>query len=224
MAAARHGRDAGGNAASRPHGALSARLVLPPHADGMRIGLFGGSFNPPHAAHREASLFAIKRLGLDRIWWLITPGNPLKDTRELSDLDTRMTKARALSHHPRIDVCAIETQIGTRFSADTIAFLRRRCPRVEFVWLMGADNLAQFHQWRNWRQIADMVPLAVIDRPGSSLKALAAPAARALARYRLPDRAASALAGAPRPAWIFLHGMKSPLSSTQIRNRRKLAD
>lgn len=203
---------------------MTAALRLPTHFPGARIGLLGGSFNPPHAAHRQASLFAMKRLQLDRIWWLVTPGNPLKDTSALPDLDERMAAARALSRHPRIDISDLEAHIGTRFTADTIAFLRRRCPGVDFVWLMGADNLAQFHRWQNWQTIAKMVPFAVIDRPQASLNALSSPAALALAPSRLRDADAAKLAGSRTPAWVFLHGMKSPLSSTQIRKARALAD
>lgn len=203
---------------------MTGRFALPPHFAGARIGLLGGSFNPPHAAHRQASLFAMKRLGLDRVWWLVTPGNPLKETSALPSLDTRMTAARAVSRHPRIDVTDVEAHIDTRFTADTVAWLRRRCPGVDFVWLMGADNLAQFHRWQKWRSIARQVPIGVIDRPESSFSALASPAAQALARFRFPEQAAGRLAGAPCPAWIFLHGMKSPLSSTQIRASGGLSD
>lgn len=196
---------------------VSGRIVLPPYFPGARIGLLGGSFNPPHAAHRMASLFAMKRLGLDRVWWLVTPGNPLKDVSALASLDTRMEAARRAAHHPRIDISDIEGQIGTRFTAQTIAYLKRRCPQVRFVWLMGADNLAQFHRWQKWPSIAKALPIAVIDRPESSFPALAAPAAQALQRHRIFETQAKTLPGRRPPAWTFLHGMKSPLSSTQIR-------
>src|SRR3954468_7208113 len=143
----------------------SAAQAIPFHTNGMRIGLLGGSFNPPHAAHRAISLFAIKRLKLDRVWWLITPGNPLKDTGGLHDLDARAAAARDVADDPRIDVSCLESVIGTRYTVDTISYLRRRCHEVRFVWIMGADNLAQFHRWENWRRIAEQVPLAVINRP-----------------------------------------------------------
>jgi nicotinate-nucleotide adenylyltransferase len=193
------------------------REAIPPHADGLRIGLLGGSFNPPHQAHRDISLFAMKRLGLDRVWWLVTPGNPLK-AQQPHDLAQRMAAARRLAHHPRIAVSCLETVIGTRYTLDTIAFLRHRCAAVRFVWIMGADNLAQFHRWKGWRSIADLVPLAVIDRPPQSLRALSSPAAQALAPHRIPEDCAGQLAALPPPAWVFLTGMKSPLSSTARRN------
>jgi nicotinate-nucleotide adenylyltransferase len=191
---------------------------IPLHADGMRIGLLGGSFNPPHAAHRAISRFAIKRLQLDRIWWLVTPGNPLKDGQGLRELDERAAAARKMADDPRIDVSCLESVIGTCYTADTIGYLRRRCSGLRFVWIMGADNLAQFHRWQNWRRIAFEVPIAVIDRPPQSFRALAAPAAQALQRYRIPESEAGRLAEHPAPAWVFLTGMKSTLSSTGLRN------
>ena len=184
----------------------------------MRIGLLGGSFNPPHAAHRSISLFAIKRLKLDRVWWLVTPGNPLKEHGALRDLDARTEAARAMADDPRIDVSRLESVIGTRYTVDTITYLRRRASGLRFVWIMGADNLAQFHRWENWRRIASEVPIAVIDRPPQSFRALAAPAAQALARYRLPENQAARLADRRAPAWVFLTGMKLNLSSTGLRN------
>lgn len=191
---------------------------FPPVADGLRIGLLGGSFNPPHAAHRALSLFALKRLQLDRVWWLVSPGNPLKDTRGLPPLEKRLAAARTVANHPAIHVTGIEAALRTRYTIDTIVALRDRFPQVRFVWLMGADNLAQFHRWRDWQRIAQQVPLAVIDRPSDSLRALASPAAQALSKYRHSERAAASFAGVEAPAWLFLHGMKSPLSSTELRN------
>src|SRR6202045_2775012 len=168
----------------------SVSEVIPPHSNGMRIGLLGGSFNPPHIAHRAISLFAIKRLKLDRVWWLVAPGNPLKDHAALHDLDERADAARRMANDPRIDVTCLEAVIGTRYTADTITYLRRRTSGLRLVWIMGADNLAQFHRWQNWRRIASEVPIAVIDRSPQSFRALAAPAAQALARYRLPENQA----------------------------------
>ncbi len=196
------------------------RLVLPPHGPGMRIGLFGGTFDPPHAAHLAASLLAMKRLKLDRMWWLVTPGNPLKDTRGLRPLAQRLAEARALSNHPRIDVTGLEAVINTRYTYDTLAYLVRRCPGTRFVWVMGADNLRSFPRWQNWRGIAHLMPMAVVDRMGSSLYAISGRAGQALGKYRLPERFASRLANAPPPAWVYLHGLKSPLSSTQLRAQR----
>jgi nicotinate-nucleotide adenylyltransferase len=197
---------------------LSVSQAIPLYTRGMRIGLLGGSFNPPHAAHRAISLFAIKRLKLDRVWWLVTPGNPLKDHGALHDLKERADAARQMANDPRIDVSCLESVIGTRYTADTVNYLRRRASGLRFVWIMGADNLAQFHRWQNWRRIASEVPLAVIDRPPQSFRALAAPAAQALARYRLPENQAARLADQQAPAWVFLTGMKLNLSSTTLRN------
>src|SRR3954467_1446886 len=180
---------------------LPPRLVLPPHAPGMRIGLFGGTFDPPHAAHLGASLLAMKRLQLDRMWWLVTPGNPLKDTRGLQPLANRLAPARKLAGHPRIDVTGLEAVINTRYTYDTLEFLVRRCPGVRFVWVMGADNLRSFYRWQNWRGIAELMPMAIVARRGSSLYATGGRAAQALARYRLAEAKAGDLADRDAPAW-----------------------
>jgi nicotinate-nucleotide adenylyltransferase len=197
----------------------SVASALPPYGNGMRIGLLGGSFDPPHEAHRAISLFALKRLKLDRVWWLVTPGNPLKTDRKPHDLAERMAAAQRVAHDPRIDITCLESVIGTRYTADTIRYLRRRASGLRFVWIMGADNLAQFHRWHDWRRIASEVPIAVIDRPPQSFRALASPAAQALARYRLPENQAARLAEQHKPAWVFLTGMKLRLSSTGLRNQ-----
>ena len=191
---------------------------IPLYTNGMRVGLLGGSFNPPHAAHRAISLFALKRLKLDRVWWLVTPGNPLKNHDGLRNLDERAEAARKMAADPRIDVSCLESVIRTRYTVDTISYLRRRASGLRFVWIMGADNLAQVHRWQNWRRIASEVPIAVIDRPPQSFRALAAPAAQALARYRVPENQAARLADERAPAWVFLTGMKLNLSSTGLRN------
>jgi len=203
---------------NRPMTSQSAAQAIPFHTNGMRIGLLGGSFNPPHAAHRAISQFAMKRLKLDRVWWLLTPGNPLKDTGRLHSLAERAEAAREVADDPRIDISCLEAVIGTRYTVDTVIQLRRRVSGVRFVWIMGADNLAQFHRWKDWRRIAAEVPIAVIDRPPQSFRALAAPAALALGRCRLPENRAAQLADQRAPAWIFLTGMKLNLSSTGLRN------
>ncbi len=216
----------------RPEGRLSerasdrhlrrtlGRVVLPPHAPGMRIGLFGGTFDPPHAAHRAACLLAMRRLGLDRVWWLVTPGNPLKDTSGLTPLAARVEAARALANHPRIDVTDLEADLGTSYTYATIHYLVRRCPGVNFVWIMGADNLRHFHRWQRWRDIARLVPIAVIDRLGPSLYSAAGVAGNALAWARIPENAAGSLLRRKPPVWLYLHGLKSPLSSTALRAAR----
>jgi nicotinate-nucleotide adenylyltransferase len=207
-----------GASGERQKGKASGNHRLPPHVPGMRIGLFGGTFDPPHAAHRLASLLALRRLHLDRVWWLVTPGNPLKGGQ--APFAQRLNEARAFARHPRIDVSGIEAAIGTRYTYDTLRYLVARCPNLHFVWIMGADNLENFHRWERWRDIAAMIPIAVIDRLGPSLAAAAGPAGGALARYRLPDTLAPTLASRRPPAWVYLHGLKSPLSSTTLRAAR----
>ena len=160
---------------------------------------------------------ALTRLRLDRVWWLVTPGNPLKSPAELAALHARVEAARALVHGPALAVTGIEAEIGARYTYDTIAWLERRAPGVRFVWIMGADNLRQFHLWRHWRAIADLVPILVVDRPGSTLRAMSSPAAAALARARVQESDAARLAGSAPPALLFLHGRRSDLSSTLLR-------
>lgn len=195
--------------------------AVPPHSPGMRIGLFGGTFDPPHRAHLGASLLAMKRLRLDRVWWLVTPGNPLKNTSGLAPLPDRIEASHMLAHHPRIDISGLESVINTRYTFDTISWLIRRCPGTCFVWIMGADNLRSFHRWQRWRDIARLVPIVVVDRLGPSLYAAASPAANAFAYARVPDSAAAGLPLRKAPAWTFLHGLKSSLSSTALRALRK---
>ena len=198
---------------------MTARL--PPHALGLRIGLYGGSFNPPHAGHRYVSLHALKRLNLDRIWWLVTPGNPLKERDGLPGTAERVEAARRLAAHPRIAVTGFEEAIGTRYTVDTLRIVVDRCPGARFVWIMGADNLAGFHRWRGWRDIAQLMPFAVVDRPGWTLSATRSRAALALAPWRIDETDAGLLAALDPPAWTFLHGPRSPLSSTGLREKRR---
>jgi nicotinate-nucleotide adenylyltransferase len=214
-------RRAPGTAETNEAAPLPPSYPIPPFSAGQRIGLFGGTFDPPHEAHLGACLLAMKRLRLDRVWWLVTPGNPLKDTKGLAPLDRRIAAARALANHPRIVVTGLEAGIGVRFTYDTVHHLVTRCPGVKFVWIMGADNLRSFHRWQNWRRIAALVPIVIVDRLGPSLYAMGSTAAQALGRYRIPERAAALLPGRHPPAWVFLHGLKSPLSSTALRAIRQ---
>jgi nicotinate-nucleotide adenylyltransferase len=163
------------------------------------------------------SRLALQRLRLDRLWWLVTPGNPLKPIAGLPGLAARVEAARAIARDPRIAVTGFEAEIGARFTHDSIAWLVRRAPRVHFVWIMGADNLRQFHLWRRWRDIAGLAPIAVVDRPGSTLRALNSHAGLALAPFRVKERDAAGFADRPAPAFIFLHGPRSSASSTAIR-------
>jgi nicotinate-nucleotide adenylyltransferase len=206
---------------SQPTAGSGRPVRLPCHAAGLRIGLFGGTFNPPHAGHRLASLIALTRLRLDRVWWLVTPGNPLKHNDGLPPLADRMRWAADLARHPRIEITDLEAQIGTRYTYDTIRWLTGRCPGVDFVWIMGADNLASFHRWQHWREIAALVSIAVIDRPGSTLKAMQSRGGQWLARHRLREHEASQLARLQPPAFTFLHGPRSDLSSTELREKAR---
>ena len=183
----------------------------------MRIGLYGGSFDPAHSGHRHVSLVALKRLGLDRIWWMVTPGNPLKDRGRLAPAAARVAAASRIAAHPRIDVTGFESEIGARYTRQSLRYLVSRLPGVHFVWIMGADSLASFHRWQGFREIAALMPIAVIDRPGFTLSAPGGHAAQALARRRVPEHGARNLANRPAPAWTFLHGPRSTLSSTAIR-------
>lgn len=192
---------------------------MPAFVPGMRIGLFGGSFDPPHEGHRMVAELALKRLKLDQVWWIVSPHNPLKSAEPWQSLAARMENVRRLADHPRFVVTDIEAHIGSRYTADTLAFLVSRMPGVRLVWVMGADNMVGFHRWRDWRAIAALIPVAVVDRPESSLPAVASPAAHALARWRLPEADAAALPDKAPPAWVLLHGPRIPVSSTMLRTR-----
>lgn len=194
---------------------------LPPASAGLRIGLFGGSFNPPHEGHLLVAQTALRRLKLDRIWWMVTPGNPLKPLHGLPSLAARMAAARRLTRDPRIIVTGFEAEIGARYTYQTLTYLKRRLPDVHFVWLMGADNLRQFDRWQNWLKITHMMPIAVIDRPGSTLNAMASKAAQRLQTCRYKEDRAGHLPLTPAPAFIFLHGRRSDLSSSALRGQSK---
>lgn len=202
-----------------PPAALSAALdhQLPP--PGARIGLLGGSFNPAHSGHRDISRAALMRLGLDRVWWLVSPQNPLKSSAEMAPLSKRIGSARAVAEDRRIVVTGVEAELGSTYTADTLTALTGLLPRVRFVWLMGADNLIQVHQWQDWQRIFNTLPVAVFDRPTYSLRALSSKAAQAFARHRLNERSARRLAEARPPAWAFIRCRLNPQSATELRAR-----
>ncbi|HXC29141.1 MAG TPA: nicotinate-nucleotide adenylyltransferase [Stellaceae bacterium] len=185
-----------------------------------RIGLLGGSFNPAHGGHLHISLLALQRLDLDEVWWLVSPQNPLKPVKEMAPFAKRRASAEALAKgQPRIAVSAIEATLGTSYTADTIAALHQRFPHTRFVWLMGGDNLAQLPRWKRWVELLESVPVAVFDRPQTSLGALAGKAARRFARARIAADAARDLAEMQAPAWTFFHTRLDPRSATEIRKR-----
>ncbi len=194
------------------------RSSLPYASPGQVVGLFGGSFDPPHQGHVHVTREAMKAFGLDRVWWLVSPGNPLKE-RGPAPLTQRIVAARAVMRHPRVDVTDIEALTGTRATADTLEALRRLYPKVRFVWLMGADNLAQFHKWKDWRLIMDSVPVGVVARPGDRISARMSPAARVYAKYRIDGQARHLLGQATAPAWCFVNVPMVDVSSTEIRTR-----
>ncbi len=195
----------------------SLRVKPPLVFAGQRVGLMGGSFNPPHQGHVVAAEAALKRLKLDQLWWVVTPGNPLKTLNGLPALDARMALVRRYASGPKMKVTGFEADLGTPYTAATLAFLKRRYPGVRFVWVMGADNLATFNRWQHWREIAAAMPMAIVDRPGYRLRSLAKPAAQWLAPRRLPEASAARLARARPPAWTLLTTRLSPLSSTALR-------
>lgn len=186
----------------------------------MRIGLLGGSFDPAHSGHVHITRFAKRRFDLDRVWWLVSPGNPLK-LHGPAPMAERIGAARALLDDPSVIVTDIEARLGTRMTADTIAALRRRYPGVRFVWLMGSDNLSQFHLWDRWRQIAEMVPIGVLARPGSRIAARHSVAAQVLRPWRLPQSEAGSLARRDPPAWVLINLPMSAQSSSAIRAARR---
>jgi nicotinate-nucleotide adenylyltransferase len=200
--------------------------VLRPGFDlrpGMRVGLYGGSFNPVHSGHLHVARTAMRRLGLDRVIWLVSPQNPLKQTGETESLAARMAAVRKVANIPGMIVSDIETRIGSAYTIDTLRVLKARFPGVHFVWLMGADNLAQFHRWRGWTEILHEVPMAIIARPGSQLSSRFSPAAHRFSSFRLPAEAAPTLPGRGPPAWIYLPVPLNHLSSTLLREEARRA-
>jgi nicotinate-nucleotide adenylyltransferase len=185
-----------------------------------RIGILGGSFNPAHRGHLDISLAAIHRLGLDQVWWMVSPQNPLKPADGMAPFAERLASARAMARDKRIRVTDIEVRLRTRYTAETLARLLRRADGNRFVWLMGADNLAQIAAWKDWQQIFHLLPIAVFARPSYCFVALAAKAARRFARYRLREGMGRSLAMAKPPAWLFVHDRLNPISATEIRKRR----
>ena len=183
----------------------------------MKTGLLGGSFNPAHGGHRRITLFAMEALGLDEAWWLVSPGNPLKPRKGMAPLAARLRSAHHQARRAPIRPTAIEAQIGTRYTVDTLKALKRRYPRRQFVWLMGADNLSQFHRWRDWRGIARTMPIAVIARPGYDDDAMASPAMAWLRRYRVPAASFKTRGKWSAPALVLLRFDPDPRSATAIR-------
>lgn len=194
---------------------------MPHTARGMAIGLFGGSFNPPHEGHLLVAETAMRKLGLDQLWWMVTPGNPLKSHKELAPLSERIAACEEMIDDPRIKVTAFEKTLGTSYTAKTLSKVKERNPHANFVWIMGADNLQSFHKWQNWREIANEFPMAVIDRPGATLAFLSSKTAQALHFARVDEDDSRTLPRRKAPAWVFLHGPRSTLSSTALRNRAK---
>ncbi|MCG3266810.1 nicotinate-nucleotide adenylyltransferase [Yoonia sp. I 8.24] len=191
---------------------------FPAAKPGQVIGLLGGSFDPPHAGHVHITKAALKRFGLDHVWWLVSPGNPLKENGP-APLGDRIQASRALMQHPRVKITGIESKLGTRYTAQTLHALRKRYPGVRFVWLMGADNLAQFHRWQDWRWIIENVPIGVIARPGDRIAARLSMAAKVYAQSKVPSRASHIIGRLPAPAWSFVNVPMSDTSSSAIRAR-----
>jgi nicotinate-nucleotide adenylyltransferase len=201
--------------------ALRAGLFLTP---GMRVGLYGGSFDPPHAGHAHVARIAMRRLGLDRVIWIVSPRNPLKGATTAATFQQRVASTARLAEGRSMLVSDFEGRIGARYTIDTLRAFRRRFPAVRFVWVMGADGLADFHRWRGWAQILREVPVAVVARPLGGLKSRFSPAARRFARARLPSSAARRLAFAKPPAWTYLDGRWNFTSSTRLRDKPSAGD
>ena len=192
-------------------------ISLPMTRPGMTVGLLGGSFDPPHVGHVHITLEALKRFGLDRVWWLVSPGNPLK-AHGPAPLERRMAAARLIMDHPRVEISDFESQIGSRYTAQTLAALRAARPMVRFVWLMGADNMRQFDQWQDWREIIETVPIGVLARPEMRTPARRSKAARVYADHRLKGKFSQLLGQSDPPCWCFVNVPMLNISSTRLRN------
>lgn len=200
---------------ARSFGSIGVRTPLV--YEGQRVGIMGGSFNPPHDGHRIVAETAVKRLQLDQLWWVVTPGNPLKANGSLPSQANRMKACGAFARGPKMKITGFEANLGTPYTAATVSFLKTRFKGVHFVWVMGADNLASFERWQHWREIASLMPIAVVDRPNWRLKALAGNAAQVMSRHRIDEAQASKLPSLAAPAFVFLTSRLSTLSSTALR-------
>ena len=223
MILSRHSPFGGPVRATLKSGAASLRpgFHLQP---GMRVGLYGGSFNPAHDGHAHVAETARKRLGLDRVIWLVSPQNPLKSSRDTAPLAERMAGVRRQARDRGMVVSDVESRMGSQYTIDTVRALKARFPGVKFVWIMGADSLATFHRWRGWTQIMRELPVAVISRPWASLKSRFSPTARRFAFARRPAAQAALLPDEAAPAWVYLHGPLNFASSTALREGRRKGD
>ncbi|PCI48892.1 MAG: nicotinic acid mononucleotide adenylyltransferase [Alphaproteobacteria bacterium] len=187
---------------------------------GKKIGLLGGSFNPAHHAHLEISLAALEKLGLDAVWWLVSPQNPLKSGDDMASLKDRMASARAMASDSRIYVTDLESRLGTRYTVDVLDRIIKLLPDSRFIWLMGADNLAQFSRWKDWKKIARTVAFAIFNRPGYSDAVRTSEAAKLFKHHQIPEERAAELSSLKAPAWTFIRDIQNPLSSTEIRRKK----
>ncbi|MEE2691405.1 MAG: nicotinate-nucleotide adenylyltransferase [Pseudomonadota bacterium] len=194
--------------------------MIPQRHAHSKIGLLGGSFNPPHRGHREISLAALDWLGLEAVWWLVSPGNPLKDPDGYMPYAERLWRARRVADHPRIVISNFEERRRLRYTVDTLQALSDLWPQIRFVWLMGADSLSTFHLWKDWKKIATLAPIAVFNRPGHEAAADTSEAAKELALFRLEEKDGAKLPDADPPAWAFYSATANPISSTALRNSR----
>lgn len=195
---------------------IRSDAILPPSSTRARVGLFGGSFDPPHSGHLHVASTAMKRLQLDAVWWFPTPGNPLKEAP--SDYDARFAAVQDLTKNNRaFQVSNIEQQAGLRYTYDLVRLMRQHCPHADLVWIMGGDSLMTFHYWKDWEKLAASIPIAVIARPGFELASRFSLFAKRMRRHRLTDNAASILPQQKAPAWVYVPAPLDPISSTALR-------